>query len=96
MIRAGKNIEIIQDGEDTFINAPVINVTVLKSGVFKVSGDAVEVIAGDGIKITTTHPDKLIISANIDKEKLRIVELEKAVKALQIVIADLLKPEVRS
>lgn len=92
-LRAGENIRIVQDGEDTFIHAPLTNKTTMKQGVFLVQGDAVEVRGGEHIRVTSINPDVLVITVDIDKEKARIVDLERRVKNLEKVIADLLKGE---
>jgi predicted RNA-binding protein with EMAP domain len=92
-IREGENIKVVEDGEDVFIHAPLTNKTTLKHGVFTLQGDAIEILAGEGIQIKTAHPNKMTFSVNMDKEKSRIVTLEKRVENLEKVIADLLKPE---
>lgn len=92
-IREGENIKIVEDGDDVFVHAPLVNKTTLKHGVFTIQGDAVEIVAGEFIKISTAHPNKIIISAQIDKEKARIISLESRVANLEKVITDLLKPE---
>lgn len=92
-LRAGANVQIIEEGEDTFIHAPTINKTVIKNGAFTLSGEAIEIIAGEHIRITTAGKDKLTITADIDKEKLRIIELEKRVTNLEKVIVSLITPK---
>jgi len=90
-IRAGQNITVTEDGEDVFINAPVINKTVMKHGPFMISGDSVEILAGEHIEISSAHPDKLTIKVNIDREKARIADLEKRVENFEKVVASLLR-----
>jgi hypothetical protein len=90
-LREGENIKIVIEGEDTFISAPVINRTSVKNGAFTLSGENIEIVEGEHIRMRTAAPNKLFISANIDKEKLRIVDLETRVKNLEKVIVVLMK-----
>ena len=90
-ILAGENIKVTVDGDKTIISALTINQTRLKNGPFIVSGNEVVIEAGERIKISTVHPDKLIISADINKEIVRIVDLETRIANLEKVISKLLR-----
>jgi hypothetical protein len=90
-LREGQNIKIVEDGDDLFISAPTINKMVMKHGPFTIQGESVEILAGEHVKISSTHPDKLAISVNIDKEKARIAELEQRIVNLEKVILSILK-----
>jgi hypothetical protein len=90
-IREGQNIKVTEEGEDVFISAPVINKTVVKHGPFILLGECIEIFEGEHIRFQTAAPNKLTVSANIDKEKLRIVDLETRVKNLEKVIVVLMK-----
>ena len=92
-LRAGVNIVILEDGGELFISAPLINRTVLKNSAFTLSAECIEFIAGEHIRFATTGKDKLTITADIDKEKLRILELEKRVTNLEKVIVSLITPK---
>lgn len=95
-IRQGENIKVVEDGEGVFIHAPLTNKTTLKLGAFTLQGDVVEVEAGEGIRLKSIHPNKLIISSDTDKQTCRIIELESRVRALEVVIADLLKVKIKA
>lgn len=92
-IREGENIRVVEEGEEVFIHAPLVNKTVVKHGPFRLTGDEIELFAGEHIRITTASPNKLTISANVDKEKARIADLETRVKNLEKVIVSLIKKE---
>jgi uncharacterized protein YlzI (FlbEa/FlbD family) len=79
----GENIKILADKGKVFIAAPVINQTRLKQGPFFLYGEYIEVEAGPNIQITSAHPNKLIIGADISKETLRIISLEQRVENLE-------------
>lgn len=95
-LRAGENVRIVEEGEDVFIHAPALNKMVLKHGPFTIQGSTVEILAGENVKISSAHPDKLSISMNIDKEKARIADLESRISNLEKVIVSLLKPKEES
>ena len=84
VICEGDGIKIVADTESkrVILSAPNTNKTTLKVGPFTLTGDAVEVAAGDNVRISSVHPNKLTISADIAKETARIVELEKQVKEM--------------
>jgi hypothetical protein len=90
-LREGENIQIVEDGEDVFIHAKLLNQTVLKSGPFTLSGRDIEIVSGEHIRISSAHPNTLIITANIDQEKARIADLTARVKNLETVISILWK-----
>lgn len=90
---AGDNvrIQVDPDTKQIFISAPAINMTRLKHGPFSLIGEMVEIEAGPNIKINSVHPNKLIIGADITREQLRILELEKRLENMEKVVATLLK-----
>ena len=92
-ICAGDNVQITADADNgrLFISAPNINKTNLKQGPFLLSGEHIEICAGKNIEITSIHPNTLIIGADISKEQLKIIELNKRIENLEKVIAVLLK-----
>jgi hypothetical protein len=88
---AGENIKITIDGDKTIISAPQLSNTNIKNGPFMLSGQCVEIEAGKNIKISTSHPNKMIIEADFAKELVRIVDLETRIASLEKVIASLLR-----
>lgn len=88
----GENINILLDKENNlYLSAPDINYTRMKVGAFNLSGKEIEIEAGRNVYLTTTHPNKLIIGCDFDKEKATILRLEKRIENLERVIAKLLK-----
>ena len=91
----GENIKLVVDGERVIVSAPTINHTRIKNGVFSLFAEEIIIEAGRDIVITTSGRNKLIIGANIDKERARIVALETRLKNLETAIAVLI-PEEKS
>ena len=87
----GWNVTLTTDDKKVIISAPNINKTTLKNGPFLLSGEHIVIEAGKNIIISSVHPNKLIIGADISKETLRIVDLEKRVSNLEVALSSLLK-----
>ena len=90
-ILAGENIKITIDGEKMIISAPNLSNTNIKNGPFTLSGQCVEIEAGKNVKISTSHPNKMIIEADFAKETVRLVDVENRIASLEKVIASLLR-----
>lgn len=87
----GENVKLTVDGANVFISAPAVNKTVIKTGAFTVSGDFVQIEAGRDVSITSVHPNKLIIGADFDKERAKILALEERIRNLELALSLLLK-----
>ncbi len=88
----GENIKIYLDKDkNLYISAPEMNFTNLKVGDFKIAGNEVEIEAGRNIHLTTSHPNKLIIGCDLDREKATIARLEKRIENLERIIAKIIK-----
>jgi len=89
-ICAGENVKILVDGNKIFISAPALNHTRLKQGPFLLSGSDIEIQAGPNIKISSANPNTLVIGADVSRETLRIIELEKRCQNLELALAGVL------
>ena len=87
----GENVDIFEKDGEVFISAPSLNKTNLKVGEFIVSGNEVEILPGRNVVLTTSHPNRLTIGVDLDKEKAIIIRLEKRIENLERVIAKMLK-----
>jgi hypothetical protein len=89
----GENVKIVVNGEtrDVYISAPVTNKTNIKHSEFMLTGDYVEIEAGRNIIITSTHPNKLTIGADFDKDRAKILALEERIINLEKAVASILK-----
>lgn len=84
-------ITVDQDNKKIIFSAPTLNHTRLKNGAFEVSGEYVELVAGDNIIIKTAHPNKVIIGSNIDKYIVALLELQKRFDNLEKVVLEHIK-----
>jgi len=89
-ICAGDNVKILVDGNKIFISAPMLNQTRLKQGPFILAGQEIEIQAGPNIKISSANPNTLVIGADVSRETLRIIELEKRCQNLELALAGVL------
>ena len=53
----------------------------LKEGNFTLKGDSLEIRAGHGIKISSVHPNILVLSVDTSKQDERIFDLQKEIDA---------------
>lgn len=73
-IEYGSGIIVKELDEKIIISAE----TRLREGNFLIQGECVDVRAGNGIKISSVHPNILVITANTTKMEEKIFDLENA------------------
>lgn len=94
-IIGSENVKVTYDEENDeyIISAPTMNHTNIKCDSFKVGGDAVEFIAGRNITLKTAMPNKVIISVDLSKHTVELIELRKRFQALETVVMAYVKKE---
>lgn len=90
---AGSNIEFKHIGDKTFITAR--DTTKIKEGNFLLEGDHVEIRAGQGVKISSIHPNIIVVSVDTTKQDERIYDLQqemnKRLETIERVFSKILK-----
>ena len=76
---SGSGIEFKHIDDKILISAQCT--TRLKEGEFFIEGDHVEIRAGHGVKISSIHPNILVITADTTKQDEKIYDLQKQVNA---------------
>ena len=61
-LAAGKNVKLFKSGSKVIIDVDSINTTSIKCGKHQLEGRWIELEAGEGIIISTRHPNKIKIS----------------------------------
>jgi hypothetical protein len=78
---AGNGIELKNLDDKILISAKCT--TRLKEGNFLIEGDSVEIRAGHGIKISSIHPNILVVSADTAKQEEKIFDFNKRLETVE-------------
>lgn len=86
---AGSNIEFKELDDKIVITAK--NTTRIKEGNFLLEGEEIEIRADKGIKISSIHPNILVITADTAKTQEAIFDFNKRIEVVEKSLATILK-----
>lgn len=94
-ISGGRNVEVKMFAGKLMVDAPLLNQTRLKYAEFDLKGDCIEIRGGKGIKITTAHPNVLIISSHYNEIEAAYSDLQKRFDNLERLFLERIKNDNR-
>ena len=86
---AGSNIELKDLGEKILIATK--NATKLKEWNFLLEGDHVEIRAGQGVKISSIHPNIIVVSVDSTKQDEAIYDFNQRIEVVEKSLATIMK-----